>query len=388
MIYVGFSQKFHPTLFDVHNMKKILLKKYSLLLAISLFSGCTQNHSKTPPVTESAVIESHYDLVALLYQYCHETVTQLNHAITSFNQNVNDKQFQDIKEQWKKSKRCYSMAEATRFSGTYIDEIDTLINAWPIDELYIDYVETSAHSGIIGNKQIDITPSSLLNLNEQQGETNISIGYHAIEFLLWGQDISPDGPGNRSWTDYSDTSNADRRKTYLAVAGQLLQSHFYELSNDWQNNLNQPLSFDGIITGLGTFIKAELVGERMQVALDTYDQEDEQSCFSDQTNYDIIYNIKGVIGLLEGKLTLENQTHEAEGLGLLALFNHKNPVLSQTLLDDMNKALELIQQLTLPFDQAILPTNPQQRQVIENVASLMSIAARNLRVLQHKTHAE
>ncbi len=49
----------------------------------------------------------------------------------------------------------------------------------------------------------------IASLNEQGGETNISTGWHAIEFLLWGQDLSADGPGARPVTDYTD--GAERR---------------------------------------------------------------------------------------------------------------------------------------------------------------------------------
>src|SRR3546814_14365009 len=55
-------------------------------------------------------------------------------------------------------------------------------------------------------------------------EANVATGYHAIEFLLWGQDLNGTGPGagERPWTDYSRAActhgNCDRRAAYLRTA--------------------------------------------------------------------------------------------------------------------------------------------------------------------------
>jgi putative iron-regulated protein len=53
----------------------------------------------------------------------------------------------------------------------------------------------------------NITPSLLAEtLHEADGvEANVATGYHAIEFLLWGQDLNGHGvgAGNRPWTDYA-----------------------------------------------------------------------------------------------------------------------------------------------------------------------------------------
>ena len=57
----------------------------------------------------------------------------------------------------------------------------------------------------------EITAEALTAANEEGGETNISTGWHAIEFLLWGQDLSATGPGARPATDYTTAPNAERR---------------------------------------------------------------------------------------------------------------------------------------------------------------------------------
>jgi hypothetical protein len=60
-------------------------------------------------------------------------------------------------------------------------------------------------------------------LSARDGEENVAAGWHAIEFPLWGQDLSETSPGNRSFEDYVDgkRSNADRRRQYLKVVTSL-----------------------------------------------------------------------------------------------------------------------------------------------------------------------
>ena len=113
---------------------------------------------------------------------------------------------------------------------------------------------------------------------EEGGEGNISTGWHAIEFLLWGQDLNEDGPGCRPVSAYTTADNADRRATYLAVSSDQLLSHLQDMVNAWAPNQGnyraQFVSKDSddaitdIITGIGEMSRGELAGERMTVAYD------------------------------------------------------------------------------------------------------------------------
>ncbi len=124
-----------------------------------------------------------------------------------------------------------------------IDDWEGQLNAWPLDEGLIDYVagdyqhalgNPGATANIIANTEIQVgedkldvkrpSPRELLaSLNELGGsEANVATGYHAIEFLLWGQDLNGTGPGagNRPASDYLEGDGAtgghnERRRAYL-----------------------------------------------------------------------------------------------------------------------------------------------------------------------------
>jgi putative iron-regulated protein len=137
------------------------------------------------------------------------------------------------KQAWLDSRDPYLQTEVYRVYDGPIDTPDDgpegLLNAWPLDEQYIDYVVGDDDAGII-NGDDTIDAATLEGLNEVGGEKNVATGYHAVEFLLWGQDLSETGPGERSYTDYvrdgsGTAANQDRRGTYLNVVGTMLVEH-------------------------------------------------------------------------------------------------------------------------------------------------------------------
>jgi putative iron-regulated protein len=198
------------------------------------------------------------------------------------------------------------LTEAFRFYGGPIDNEENgpegLINAWPLDEAYIDYVDGDPSAGIVNDPATfpQITSELLVSLNTLEGEDSISTGWHAIEFLLWGQDHNPDGPGNRPFTDYvagagGTAANQARRATYLRVVADLLVENLRQVKDAWapgsaDNYRAEFLSVDAdealtrILTGMGELSGGELTGERLAVAFDTKDQEDEHSCSRTNTH--------------------------------------------------------------------------------------------------------
>ncbi len=210
---------------------------------------------------------------------------------------------------WLRARDDYGVTEIYRFYEGPIDNEENgpegLINAWPLDESYIDYVDGDASAGIVNRPgEFPVIDADLLvSLNEEGGEENVSTGWHAIEFLLWGQDLNADGPGYRPVEDYTVNENADRRRAYLSVASDLLLTHLQDMVDAWAPGTNNYRSqfaskdtdeaLTDIITGIGEMSRGELAGERMTVAYEERSQEDEHSCFADNTNADIIANALG-----------------------------------------------------------------------------------------------
>ncbi len=294
---------------------------------------------------------------------------------------------QAAKDAWLAARDPYGQTEAFRFYGGPIDDADGpegLINAWPLDEAYVDYVEGAPDSGIINDVEgyPDIDAALLESLNEDGAEENISVGFHAIEFLLWGQDLSADGAGERSYTDYTTAPNAERRGQYLTTVSQLLVEHLQYLVDVWalddaDNYRAQFLELDSgeaishMYVGIGVLSKSELAGERMFTAYDNQDQEDEHSCFSDNTHHDLINNLAGIRNVYLGSYTRIDGT-VVDGASLSDVMEQVDPEANARTLELLETAVEQVGSIHVPFDQAITVAE-YRPQVLDSVLALFDL---------------
>ena len=307
-------------------MKKVLLRTSMILLMGTLVFSCNNsddNTNQVANVTKKEVIANYADIAYANYKAAYDDAVVLETAINTFTDSPTQANFDAAKDKWKQSRESYGTTEAFRFANGPIDDEngpESLMNAWPLDENYIDYVEGASTSGIINDPiTFPIIDKAFLEAqNENGGEKNISVGYHAIEFLLWGQDLtapSEKKAGLRPYTDYvvglNGTANFQlRRAAYLKVCADLLTDHLDYMVNQWKVGgtyrtvflaLPEDKAIQNMYLGITTLVSAELPVERMYVALGNADQEDEHSCFSDNTHRDIALNLQGVINVYQGK---------------------------------------------------------------------------------------
>jgi putative iron-regulated protein len=261
----------------------------------------------------------------------------------------------------------YAQTEAYRFYDGPIEAVEGLINAWPIDENLIDYVDGDPDAGVINQVATypRITSDLLASLNEKGGEKNITAGFHAIEFLLWGQDLNADGPGQRSYLDYvaGRGPHADRRREYLRVAVRLLERNLTQVMEEWapgrQDNyrarfLAMPpdTALASILQGIGILSGSELAGERLTVAYETKEQEDEHSCFSDNTLRDVLYDIIGIRNVFLGRHAASGEP--VQGPALRDLLMRVDPSLAERLTRQLDASVTGGEAVPAPFDRAIL----------------------------------
>ncbi|HMJ16509.1 MAG TPA: imelysin family protein [Polyangiaceae bacterium] len=298
---------------------------------------------------------------------------------------------------WLAAREPYLQTEVYRFYDGPIDnQVDGpegLINAWPLDEAYIDYVTGAASDdSIIHDPTKTISAESLMDLNEAGGEENIATGFHAVEFLLWGQDQSDTGPGNRPYTDYvagGARANADRRGAYLTTVSSLLVTHLTGLVEAWapgtSGNYRSELeaaaadeALRRILTGMIVLSGFETGGERLQTALDSGDQEDEHSCFSDNTHRDMVQDIQGVKNVWTGNYTRLDGTR-VSGTSVRAVVREKDAALATELDTQIDQSLSLANALQPPFDNEIQSDNTAGR---ERIRALVTALGRQEELLQ------
>ncbi|UJW80216.1 imelysin family protein [Hydrogenophaga sp. SL48] len=336
-------------------------------------------------VDHKAVVTHHAAMVHATYADTLTSAKDMQAAIAAFVAAPSAEGLDKARKAWLGAREFYGQTEAFRFYGGPIDDDkgpEGQINAWPLDEAYVDYVQGKPKAGIVNNTKFKITKAALIKANERGGEENISAGWHAVEFLLWGQDLSETGPGNRPFEDYvkGKGENAERRAQYLTVATELLVEDLAGMVKAWEPNAkNYRAKFEKggkesvrkIIVGLGSLSRGELSGERMEVALNSQDQEDEHSCFSDNTHRDVVNNAKGIQNVWLGQFKrLDGST--LQGPGVRDLVAAKNPALAEKTTAQLAASVAGAEAIPAPFDRAIAKGSAGRPAIEKTVASLVA----------------
>lgn len=351
--------------------------KPSLLLValLAIASNGIASAQTAPAATVAPAAVSYADvatqyatLVHANYDDALQTAKTMQQAIAAFVAAPSASTLAPARRAWLAAREVYGQTEAFRFYGGPIDDErgpEGRLNAWPMDESYVDGVQGKPKSGLIGNRKFVISKKNLAAQNERGGEENIATGWHAIEFLLWGQDLSETGPGNRSFEDFVDgkSANADRRRQYLSVVTDLLVDDLAALTRAWapdgKNNYRARFQRGGkesvrkILVGLGSLSRGELAGERLEVALNSQDQEDEHSCFSDNTHRDAVTNAKGIQNVWQGSYQRADAS-VVQGASLRDLVAAKDAALADRTTQTIAASVAAAEAIQPPFDREIV----------------------------------
>lgn len=342
--------------------KTLLVAAWCAAFAVS---ACGDDDTETPDTNliqielVQQVAESNANWALAAYSDSVTTAQALKTALEALQADPTQANLDAAKRAWLVSREPYGQTEVFRFrlspidSTNYADEDgpEGDINAWPLGEGLIDYVvagndfgadqtDVTEHgTGInyptenIINSGVTIDEALISNTATAEDEHDVIAGYHAIEFMLWGQDLNEDGtadtfpdqregstPGNildsgghRPLADFLAEADGgtdafgSRRLQYMIVVVDKLIADLTAVRDGWAEGGAYRTSFltiadeatakqrlAEILTGMGTLSEGELGGERMQIALSSNSQEDEHSCFSDNTHRDIFLNAEGV----------------------------------------------------------------------------------------------
>jgi putative iron-regulated protein len=354
----------------------------------------------------TAVVKTYVEIGHAKYEDALISAKALDKAVDALIANPSDATLKAARDAWIKARVPYQQTEAYRFGNKIVDDWEGDLNSWPLDEGLIDYVDKSygtesdeneyytldviAHPKFtIGGKEIDatkITPDLLKGTLKEAGENeaNVATGYHAIEFLLWGQDLHGTGPGagERPATDYDVKNcthgNCDRRADYLKAATALLVSDLDYMTKEWAPDgeaaktvLADPKKgISAMLTGMGSLSYGELAGERMKLGLLLHDPEQEHDCFSDNTYNSHLNDAIGIADMYAGRYTRIDGT-KIEGASLSQLVAEKDPALDKELTGKLNHTLDAMHAMAKrgetieKYDQMIAEGNKEGNAVVQ-----------------------
>ena len=386
------------------------------LAAVTLCVGLTAGLGISPAAADPApkdVLKVYADIAQAGYADSVDTARTLKLAVDAFLAKPTEDNLRAARAAWIAARIPYMQTEAYRFGNAIVDDWEGKVNSWPLDEGLIDYVAAAygtespenelyvanviAHTSLtIGGKKLDtskITKELLAEKLQEAGgvEANVATGYHAVEFLLWGQDLNGTGPGNgaRPASDFDTkqctNGNCARRAQYLSAATDLLVDDLAWMATQWAPGGEARKTIEGgsdeagltaIMTGLGSLSYGELAGERMKLGLMIHDPEEEHDCFSDNTHASHFFDALGIRNVYLGTYRRADRSI-VTGPSVSDLVRAKSPEVDaevRTKLDatmDAMNAMYLRALTTESYDQMIGEGNEAGNAVVQKVVDAL-----------------
>jgi len=374
--------------FNKQTVNKRLFTKKAIAIALaSIFSFgvstasasfADQQQHRLPAksaVTTEQIKTNYVEMAYAAYSDSYVTAQALQKSIQQLLASPSATTLANAKQAYKLARVPYQQSEIMRWdtditinadlakdSGlSSVDDWEGQVNAWPLDEQAIDYVDGNKNAGIINQKGGEkITAEYLIEQNGVGGEANVTTGFHAIEFLLWGQDLNGTkaGAGARSVNDFQtdasglcSASNCDRRRDYLDAATQLLVDDLLAMQQEWSpaatkttgtlanNFLNSDDAIRYILFAMKSMATDELASARMNEGLAGVDPEQEHDCFSDLSHVAIYHNFQSVRNAFYGGYQGPDG-NVVEGASIADLINQKN----RALFNEFDAAFDRIEQ--------------------------------------------
>jgi putative iron-regulated protein len=391
-----------------------------LFIGGCLAAALTTSAAMAEMVDAKSVVSTYSDIALAGYGDALTTAKALDAAVDALIAAPSAETLSAAKDAWKAARIPYQQTEAFRFGNAIVDDWEGRVNAWPLDEGLIDYVDAgygteSDQNGLytanvianasirINGEAIDaaaITPELLANQLHEAGEVeaNVATGYHAVEFLLWGQDLNGTnaGAGARPASDFDTANcsngNCDRRAAYLKAASSLLVTDLEEMVGNWvdggparaallEGGAQGGLS--AILTGMGSLSYGELAGERMKLGLLLHDPEEEHDCFSDTTHISHLYDAVGIQNVYTGRYVRIDGS-VVEGPSLSDLIKAKDATVDDELVANLEatviamRAMEKRAEGGEAYDQMIGEGNDAGNQVVQAAIDALITQTRSI----------
>ncbi|MDJ0512253.1 MAG: imelysin family protein [Methyloceanibacter sp.] len=359
------------------------------------------------------VLTNYADIAQAGYEDSLETAKTMQLAIDEFLETPTEPNLRAARAAWIAARPAYMQTEAFRFGNPIVDDWEGKVNAWPLDEGLIDYVaevygddspENELYAADViknvslslGGKKIDtskITKALLADELQEAGgvEANVATGYHAVEFLLWGQDLygTDAGSGERPATDYDlnncTNGNCERRAEYLSTATQLLIDDLQWMADQWKEGGDaRKVVMDAgdegglaiIMTGLGSLSYGELAGERIKLGLMLHDPEEEQDCFSDNTHAAHFFDALGIRNVYTGRYRRTDGS-VVSGPSVSDLVKAKDPKVDAEVIATLDATMDAMGTMYLRalttenYDQMIGEGNEAGNKVVQDVVDAL-----------------
>lgn len=327
-----------------------------IILSAIIFTGCHKADTITPdtfPATEETVISDFTDVIALgQYADLRDAANDLNTKITILNGDATDANLIAAQNSWKSLRTVWEQCEGFLFGPVEDNEFDPQMDTWPTDQTQFDSLLNS-------NNELSLADIQALPYNLR--------GFHPVEYLVFGEH------GDKKVADLTA-----RQKKYMVSATEDIFNVCNALEQSWTDG---PINFAEEVktAGNGSTVystKQELfmaiagamqgiceeVGEgKMKEPFDARDPKIVESPYSGNSTTDFKNNIIGLQTVYLGR---------NGSLGISNLVSLRNKSLDTKIKSQITAAINSFDNITKPFEAAILDQRPQVQQTIDAINTL------------------
>lgn len=338
---------------------KALFLLLSLLSTIILFS-CKKPETNDG-VVDSELVKKEFlqdftnDIARSMYSSLALKATALRTSIENFSASPNSTELGNCRQNWRAAREVWEHSEAFLFGPVSYNNIDPRIDTWPVN--FSDF-------------QIELNGTHSFTQEYLNGVQDALKGFHPIEFLLFGLQ------GDKTVGEFTT-----REIEYLNGLAINLESLINELHDSWKIENENNYGNDVILAGQGSSVYLtrlamfeeivnalsgicdEVANGKIHEPFFNQNPALEESPFADNSLVDFSNNLKGVRAIYLGQYTSDHT-------GLDELVKIYNLQLNSKIESRMNAAIQSLENITLPFGQAILEQPVQVQQCIDAINAL------------------
>jgi putative iron-regulated protein len=152
---------------------KSMTGRSCIIVTITALSLCCLP-AATADAAPGAVLNTYADIALAGYQDSPTTAKALYKAVKALIANPGTKTLDAARAAWKAARIPYQQTEVFRFGNAIVDDWEGKVNAWPLEEGLIDYVDASYGTGSDGNPlyTANVIASISLTINGKTVDTS------------------------------------------------------------------------------------------------------------------------------------------------------------------------------------------------------------------------
>ena len=117
----------------------------ALLATTALTISAAWSIARGDEVSASSVTSHYGDVALAMYSDAHGAAVDLQKAVDALIAKPTDETLAAARKAWKDSRPWYQQTEGLRFGNAIVDDWEGRVNAWPLDEGLIDYVDGKSY---------------------------------------------------------------------------------------------------------------------------------------------------------------------------------------------------------------------------------------------------